>query len=176
LIIGHHNAEIILNKLSDVAITFMRPVGFYYNLFIFSGLIKTTGMISSNYGADDIIPWVSPLDIADAIAKEIVTPLAGKKILYVASDELSCNEVATILGEAIGKPDLKWTLITDEELQTRYESFGMNKKIAAGLVEMQASMHSGIFYEDYYRNRPALGKIKLKDFAKEFAAAYNKAD
>jgi uncharacterized protein YbjT (DUF2867 family) len=172
LILGHHNAEIILNKLPDVAITFMRPVGFYYNLNIFSGMIKATGMISSNYGADDMIPWVSPLDIADAIAKEIVTPLFGKKILYVASEELTCNEVAAILGAAIGKPDLKWILITDEELQNRYESFGMNKKIAAGLVEMQASMHSGRFYEDYYRNKPALGKIKLKDFAKEFAAAF----
>src|ERR1700722_2110876 len=176
LIIAHHNAEIILNKLTDVAITFMRPVGFYYNLNIFSGLIKATGMISSNYGADDIIPWVSPLDIAGAIAKEIVTPLVGRKILYVASEELTCNEAATILGEAIGKPNLKWMLISGEELQSRYESFGMNKKIAAGLAEMQASMHSGIFYEDYYRNKPVLGKVKLKDFAKEFAVAYNKAD
>ncbi|HEY4876211.1 MAG TPA: NAD(P)H-binding protein [Puia sp.] len=176
LIIAHHNAEIILNKLTDVAITFMRPVGFYYNLNIFSGLIKATGMISSNYGADDIIPWVSPLDIAGAIAKEIVTPLVGRKILYVASEELTCNEAATILGEAIGKPNLKWMLISGEELQNRYESFGMNKKIAAGLAEMQASMHSGIFYEDYYRNKPVLGKVKLKDFAKEFAVAYNKAD
>jgi uncharacterized protein YbjT (DUF2867 family) len=175
LILAHHNAETILTKLPDVAITFMRPVGFYYNLNIFSGLIKATGMISSNYGADDIIPWVSPLDIADAIAKEIVTPLVGKKILYVASEELTCNEVASILGEAIGMPDLKWVLITDEELQNRYESFGMNKKITTGLVEMQASMHNGIFYEDYYRNKPTLGKIKLKDFAKEFAAGYHKA-
>jgi uncharacterized protein YbjT (DUF2867 family) len=176
LIIAHHNAEIILNKLADVAITFMRPVGFYYNLNIFSGLIKATGMISSNYGTDDIIPWVSPLDIAGTIAKEIVTPLVGRKILYVASEELTCNEAAAILGKAIGKPGLKWMLISDEELQKRYETFGMNKKIAAGLVEMQASMHSGIFYEDYYRNKPALGKIRLKDFAKEFAAAFNKAD
>jgi len=28
--------------------------------------------------------------------------------------------------------------------------------------------------EDYYRNKPVLGKIKATDFAKEFAAAYNK--
>jgi len=28
-------------------------------------------------------------------------------------------------------------------------------------------------YEDYYLNRPTLGKVKLTDFAKEFAAVYN---
>jgi len=42
------------------------------------------------------------------------------------------------------------------------------------LVEMFASQHNGMLMEDYYRNRPTvMGKVKLKDFAKEFAAAYN---
>jgi len=27
--------------------------------------------------------------------------------------------------------------------------------------------------EDYYHNKPKLGKVKLTDFAKEFAAAFN---
>jgi uncharacterized protein YbjT (DUF2867 family) len=175
LILFHHQLEGILNKFSDVAITFMRPVGFYYNLYNFLGGIKEAGMIASNYGAEDMIPWVSLLDIATAIAEEIVMPIVSRKVRYVASEELTCNEVASILGAAIGKPDLKWILITDEELLSRYESFGMNKTIAAGLVEMQSNMHNGPFYGDYYLNRPVLGKVKLKDFAKEFAAAYNQS-
>ena len=173
LIQMHRQAEGILNNLKDVAVTFMRPVGFNYNLFVFVGGIKATGRMSSNYGANDVIPWASPIDIATAIAKEITTPLTGKKVQYVASEELTCNEVAGILGAAIGKPDLRWSLITDEQLQSRYESFAMNKIIAAGLVEMQANMHNGPFYEDYYLHRPTLGKVKMKDFAKEFAIVYN---
>jgi uncharacterized protein YbjT (DUF2867 family) len=169
----HYQAERILNNLQDIALTFMRPVGFYYNLFIFSDGIKATGTMSSNYGADDVIPWVSPLDIATAIASEIQNPSVGKKIQYVASEELTCNDVAAILGTAIGKPNLEWTLITDQELLNRYESFGMNKKIAAGLVEMQANMHNGLVYDDYYLNKPVLGKTKLSDFAKDFALVYN---
>ena len=172
-ILMHRQAESILRNLKDVAITFMRPVGFNYNLNIFSGLIKATGTMSSNYGGDDIIPWVAPKDIATAIAEELTTPLTGTKVRYVASEELTCNEVATILGEAIGKPNLKWTLITDEQLQNRYEGFGMNKVLATALVEMQANMHNGPFYDDYYLNKPTLGKVKMKDFAKEFAAAYH---
>jgi hypothetical protein len=35
-------------------------------------------------------------------------------------------------------------------------------------------MHSGILFNDYYLHKPVLGKVKLKDFAKEFAAAFNK--
>jgi hypothetical protein len=50
---------------------------------------------------------------------------------------------------------------------------GMNRWIAKGFVDMQAAQRSGSLYEDYYRNRPVLGKTKLKDFAGEFALAYN---
>ena len=175
LILEHRNVERILNNLPDnVAITFMRPTSFHYNLFAFLAVIKNTGMITSNYGAGDRIVWVSPIDIAAAIAEEIVTPLVGRNVRYVASDELTCNEVAGILGTAIGKPGLKWEIITDEQMQSRLESVGMNPHIAAGLVEMQACMHTGEFFQDYYLNRPrVMGGVKMTDFAKEFAAAFN---
>ena len=170
----HYNVEQILNALpANIAITFMRPVGFYYNLFSFIPAIKAQGVIASNYGEDDMEPWVSPIDIAAAVAEEIVKPFEGRTIRYVASDELTCNEVASILGEAIGKPDLKWILITDEQLLNDMIAAGMNRRIAAGLVEMNASRRNGILYEDYYRNRPVLGKVKMTEFAKEFAAVYN---
>ncbi len=174
LILGHHAVEEILNRLSDVAITFMRPVGFYYNLFGFVPMIKKEGIIAANYGADEMLIWVSPLDIAAAIAEEIATPLTGRKIRYVASDELTGNETANILGNAIGKPGLKWILVSDEQRKITLEGAGLNPRIAAGLVEMFASQHSGLLSEDYYRHKPALmGKVKMADFAKEFAIAFN---
>jgi len=170
----YYHVENILNELPpEVAITFMRPVGFYYNLFGFIPTIKTQGVIATNYGGDKKKPWVSPIDIAAAVAEELTTPLKGRKVCYVASDEVSCNELATILGTAIGKPDLKWVVIPDEQLLNGMIASGMNPKIAAGLVEMNASTNTGKLYEDYYRNRPALGKVKLTEFAKEFARVYN---
>ena len=153
----------------------MRPVGFYYNLYGFIPTIKTQGVIASNYGADDKEPWVSPLDIAAAIAVKITQQFEGRKIHYIASDELTCNEVANILGAAIGKPDLKWIIIPGEQLLTGMIAAGMNPEIAAGLVEMNASRHNGILYEDYYRHQPALGKVKMKDFAKEFAEVFKQS-
>ena len=172
-ILAHHAVEIIMNKLSGVAITFIRPVGIYDNLYGFVPMIKNMGLISSNYGAGDKLVWVSPIDIAAAIAEELVTPLVGRKVRYVASDELTGNDTASVLGAAIGKPDLKWTLISDEQMQSGLEGAGMSARNAAGLVEMFASQHSGVLTEDYYLNRPAvMGKVKVKDFAKEFAVSY----
>jgi len=172
IILAHHDLEQALKKLPGIALTHLRPTAFYYNLLGFVGAIKKQGVIASNYGADDRVPWVSPLDIAAVAAKELVTLTEGINVRYVASDELTCSEVARILGAAIGKPDLKWVIKSSEETQNGLEAAGVPPLVAAGLVEMNASMHSGVLFEDYYRNRPALGKTKLTDFAKEFAAAF----
>jgi uncharacterized protein YbjT (DUF2867 family) len=169
----HYNAEQILNALPpDVAITFMRPVGFYYNLYAFVPVIKTQGIIASNYGGDHKEPWVSHIDIAAAVAEEIIKPFEGRTIRYVASDELTGNEIAGILGKAIGKPDLKWSIIPDEQQLSGLLAAGMNPAIAAGLVEMNASRRT-VLYDDYYRHQPVLGKVKMTEFAKEFATVYN---
>jgi uncharacterized protein YbjT (DUF2867 family) len=169
-----YNMEHILSKsLPDVAITFLRPVGFYYNLLGFANGIKTGGVIASNYGAEDVIPWVSPIDIATAAAEELMKVSAGNNIRYVASDVLSCNETAAILGAAIGKPDLQWIVISDEQLLQGMKAFGLNDALAEGFVEMNAAMHDGTLFEDYYDNKPVLGKVKLTDYAPAFTVAYN---
>jgi uncharacterized protein YbjT (DUF2867 family) len=152
----------------------MRPVGFYYNLFAFIPTIKSQGSIIQNYGGDEREPWVSPDDIAAVIAEETDKPFKGRTVRYIASDEVSPNELAAILGDAIGKPDLKWNAIPDEQLLNGLIGAGMNVGAAKGLVAMNASRRGGVLYEDYVKNRPALGPTKLKDFAKDFAAAYNK--
>jgi uncharacterized protein YbjT (DUF2867 family) len=169
----HHNVEQILNQLPpDVAISFMRPVGFYYNLLSFIPGIKGQGAIVSNYGGDDKEPWVAPVDIAAAVAQQLTQPFEGRTVHYIASDELSPNEVAAILGKAIGQPGLKWIAIPDEQLLNGMLAIGMNAGIARGLVEMNAFRRGGKLYEDYMRHRPVLGKTKMTEFAKDFAKAY----
>jgi len=170
----HYKVEAILNQLpNDVSIKFMRPVGFYYNMFAFIPTIKSKGIIVSNYGGDEKEPWAAPVDIASVIAEEMERPFNGRTIRYIASDEVSPNEVAKTLGEAIGKTDLKWVIVSDEQSLNGMIAAGMNPQIAKGLMEMNASRRGGVLYEDYYKNRPTLRKTKLKDFAKDFAAVYN---
>lgn len=174
ILVGAHKVEHILNQLSsEVAITHMRPTSFYYNLYGYIDMIKNQGLIAANYGAKDVVPWVATQDIADAIAQELDRQVTGRKVRYVASEELSCSQTARIIGQAIGKADLPWQLISNQQMQSDLLTAGMNRQIAAGLVEMYAGLHSGLLAQDYYANRPTvMGRVKLKDFAKEFAAVY----
>ena len=175
ILLGTYHVENVLNNLpEEVAITHIRPTEFYYNLFGFIDLIKGQGIMASNLEESDLNVWVSPQDIAACVAEEISTPSSGRKVRYVASDELTYKEVASILGSAVGKPDLKWVMIPDDQLLKSLENAGMQPEIAKGMVEMYAAIHSGLLYEDYNLHKPeTFGQVKMKHFAKEFAAVYN---
>lgn len=200
LLAFHFMAEKVFKQLPpDVIVTTMRPVGFYYNLYDFTESIKGNGfmdsfigkiltikhyglagfikgkkgLIMSNYGGKDKMPWVSPTDIATAIANEINAVSNYRKVRYVASEDLTCQEIATILGNAIGKPYLKWETISDKQMMSALMQFKMPASLAKDITEMNASMRSGLLFEDYYKNVPTLGNVKWIDFAKEFSDNYN---
>lgn len=172
-ILGSHHAEAILNELPEVALTHLRPGYFYYNLFGFIGMIKSAGFMGAVYGGNDKIVLVAPGDIAQAAAEEIVTPATGQTVRYVASDERTAAEIAQVLGAAIGKPDLRWVTLTREQMREGLEQRGLPPHLIANFVELGASLHSGALLADYERHKPvALGRVKLEDFAPEFAAAF----
>ncbi|WP_042723147.1 NAD(P)H-binding protein [Flavobacterium sp. B17] len=170
----HHNVEKVLGTLPDnVSIKFMRPVGFFSNVYRWLPMIQSKGAIIQSYGGDRKEPWVSPYDIAQTIAEEMEMPFIGRTVHYVASDEVSPNEIAEALGKSIGNQDLKWKVISSQELLNQMLSAGINEWIAKGMVAMQQAQGNASLYEDYYLNKPVLGKVKLGDFAKEFAEVYH---
>lgn len=197
LLAFHHLAESIFRELpSDVIIKHARPVGFYTNIYDFMPSIKgkgflglfltlrfaglmnlitgKIGIIAANYGADDKMPWVSPSDIAAAIAEELTEPFTERKFRYIASEELTCNEIAGIIGTAVGKPWLRWYVMSDKDMLSGLKMFKMPESRAQGVVDMNAGMHNGKVNEDYYQHQPkTLGKVKMQDFANDFAKVYN---
>ncbi|HEY8915329.1 MAG TPA: NAD(P)H-binding protein [Chitinophaga sp.] len=187
------NVEEVFDDLKT-SLTIMRPAVFYTNFYQSMDLIKgkgligklltlrysglwalitgKTGLLMGNYGGEDRIVFVSPKDIADAVAEELLLHPEKKMIRYVGSEEMTCNEAAKIIGAAVGKPWLKWILLSDKAMLRGLKMAKVPEKLAATLVEMQAAMHSGKALENFHRNQPQMGKIKLADFAKEFAKDY----
>jgi len=171
-ILGSHDVEGILRELTDVAVTFLRPTSFYTNLYSLVGMIKARGVMGVNYGGEVKVALVHPRDIAAAAAEELTTPATGHGVRYVASDERTADETARVLGAALGRPKLAWVALTDEQMQAGLESNGVPAHRAAEVVELYASIRSGALGTDYEQHKPVLGKVKLEDFAQEFAAAF----
>ena len=173
---GLFRAEKALSTLTDVHILHLRPGYFYPNLFANLGLIKAMGIMGNNFSAEDgKFVIVDPTDIA-AVAAKALTELSftGHSIQYIASDEVSSQQIASAIGQAIGKPELAWVEFTDEQALGGMLQAGLPEEVAKNYVEMGGALRSGKMSEDYWKHRPAsLGKVKLADFAKVFAAVYN---
>jgi len=190
------NLEYLFDGI-QTSITIMRPAAFYTNFYQSMDLIKgkgfigkfltlrysglwalltgKTGLLMGNYGGEDRIVFVSPTDIAEAVAEELLLQSpAQRSIRYVGSEEMTCNEAVKIIGTAVGKPWLKWVLLSDKEMLQGLKMAKLPEKLAETLVEMQAAMHSGKTLENFHKNNPKMGRIKMGDFAKEFAEAYHK--
>jgi len=171
---GLYFVEQSLNALEGVSVKHLRPGFFYYNFFANIGMIKHMGIIGGNYGEGAKLVIANPADIADAAAEEILAlSFTGKSIRYIASDEKTTDEIASILGDAIGKPDLKWVNFSDEQTVGGMLQNGLPADVANNYAEMGAAMRSGEMASEYLENKPAtFGKTSFKAFAPVFAAAY----
>ncbi len=169
---GLYFVEQELNSLAGVDVMHLRPVSFYYNLLGNIAMIKNMGIIGSNY-SDIILPMIHPADIAVAAFEELsALAFKGKNIRYIAGDERSTGDIAKVLGEAIGKPDLKWVRFKDEDALNGILKAGIPKNVAENFVEMGQAIASGEMVSDFNKHKPSISKIKLEDFAREFAAVY----
>jgi uncharacterized protein YbjT (DUF2867 family) len=166
-----------LAELKDVNVKILRPSYFFYNLFSMVGMIKGMGIMGSTQPANHSIVLTDTADIADAAFEELnALSFTGYSIRYMASDERTWTEIASVLGAAIGKPELPYVEFTDEQSQHGMTQMGLPKTIVEGYVALGAALRSGNMEAEYKANRPAkLGKVKLEDFAVAFAGAYNAA-
>ena len=171
---GLYHVEQALNALEGVNVIHLRPGFFFYNFFANIGMIKHMGIIGGNYGEGAKLVLANPADIADAAAEELINhAFNGKSIRYVASDEQTTDEIASILGSAIGKPDLKWINFSDEQTVGGMLQNGVPEDVAKNYAEMGAAMRNGEMASEYLKNKPVtFGKTSFTEFAPVFAAAY----
>lgn len=162
-------------KALEIDVLYLRPSYFYTNLYAMSDLIKQAGIMGSNFGAaDEKFVLTHPKDIADAAFKYLSTlDFKGHTHQYVSSDVRTFSEIAQAIGNAINKPDLPWVTFTDEQAFEGMTQAGLAETIAQGYLQMGIGIREGKVQEDYFKsqNQPQ-GKVKLEDFAKEFAAAF----
>ncbi len=171
---GLFYAEKALNSLDGVHVLHLRP-GFFYTNFLSSiGMIKVAGVIGGNYGKGTKLVLAHPVDIAQAAAEAMLNlSFNGKSIRYVASDEKTTDEIATILGKAIGIPGLPWVDQSDEATLSGLLQAGIPEEIARNYTEMGAAMRNGQMASDYNEIHPAIaGKIRFEAFGPVFAAAF----
>lgn len=173
---GLHRAEQYLNTLEGIQVRHLRPSYFFDNLLANVSLVKNPGIMGNNFGEPGFkLVLTDVQDIADVAFEELSTlGFTGKSVRYIASDERLTDDIAKLVGAEIGQPSLPWVLFSDEQAKQGMLQAGLPEEVADNYTEMGAALRTGIMQADYWKNRPAkLGKQKLEDFVKTFAAVYN---
>lgn len=165
-----------LGTLDEINVLKLRPSYFYTNFFTMVDMIKHAGILGSNMGrAEQQLVLTHPKDIADAAAKRLLAlDFKELNIEYVSSDIVSFSDLVKALGEAINKPELPWIAFSDEDTLQGMLQSGLPEIFAKGYVQMGKSIREGLIQEEYFsKKEQPQGKVKLDDFAKEFAIVYN---
>ncbi|QJD97334.1 NAD(P)H-binding protein [Mucilaginibacter robiniae] len=170
---GVHRVEKILKGLAGVNVTVLRSGFFYINFLRDIPLIKSKGIFGNNYNGSDRLALTHPEDLSTALAAELQTKGNGFEVKYLVSDISTGDEIAALFGKAIGKPELVWTNIPDEQLKQGMLAGGLPPELAGLIVEMGQGVRDGKITKDFFASGVKVtGQIKLQQFAEEFKAAY----
>jgi uncharacterized protein YbjT (DUF2867 family) len=166
-----HAFEESLNRIEGLRVKHLRPASFYYNLLNQIGMIKTAGIMGSNYGGQKI-PLVHTNDIADVALEELIQlNFTGHSVRYIVSDLRTGDEIAQVLGEAVGRK-FPWVVFSDEDQLKGLLQAGVPSSHAGPYMEMGTALRTGKMQEDLLKHLPVFAPTTLEQFAKEFAAAF----
>jgi uncharacterized protein YbjT (DUF2867 family) len=175
-ILGLHHLETKLNAIKDLNVLHLRPAGFMENLFMSVQPLRTMGMLPGPAPADAPEAMIAARDIGAYAAKRLhARDFSGSSVQELHGQrDVTMKEVASIIGNAIGKPKLGYMQVPFMMLEPALVQTGMQKTTAALLIEMWKSMNSGTLKLHEPRNAKNTTPTSIETFVAEvFAPAYS---
>ncbi len=171
---GLYELEQMLQTIEGLNILSLRPGFFMQNLYANMGMIKALGFFGYSLKAEVSMPLVHTNDIAEVAAKRLLAlDFEGYSHSFVAGErDITMPEIAKILGEAIGKPDLKYVTFSPEEAKAGMLQAGIPETIADGYNQLFDCLNGAAYLNDFTRTPENTTPTSIEDFAKEFAMAY----
>ncbi len=177
-IAGLHDHEERLDRLTGVAMVHLRPTFFMENHLHAIPAIHGQGVYAGTLRADLQLPMIATADIAQEAARL----LAGLEFGDTSTRELlgprdyTLTEAAAILGTAIGKPELPYVQVTDDQARQAMAAHGMPPHMIDMMLEMNRAFNAG-------KIRPAEPRLPenttgttLETWAAHFAGVYHHHD
>jgi len=142
---GLHRLEEKLSQNKNANLLFLRAGYFMENTLPQVGAIQKMGFAVGPVRPDLKLPMIATRDIGAAAAEELLNlSFRGRQVRELQGQrDLSYSEVAATIGKAIGKPDLKYVQLNDDQVRGAMVEMGMSDQFARVLLEMTAALNSG---------------------------------
>lgn len=172
---GLHILEEKLNQISRANVLHLRAGYFMENTLAQIGVIRMAGSAIGPVRGDLKLPMIASRDIGAAAADALLRlAFRGKQTQELHGQrDLDYNEATTIIGKAIGKPDLRYIQAPDDQIRAAMVQMGMSDNFARQILELAAALNSGHLRALEPRNPTNTTPTEFETFVAEtFVPAY----
>jgi uncharacterized protein YbjT (DUF2867 family) len=144
-VVGLHNLEQKLNRIDSANVLYLRAGYFMENTLPQVNAVRQMGVVAGPLRPDLKLPMIATQDIGNVAADNLLHPvIRGKQTReLLGQSDLTYTDVATIIGKAIGRPDLRYVQVPDEQFRSVLVQMGMSEQFARVLLEMTGALNSG---------------------------------
>ena len=143
---GLHDQEQRLNRLAGVNVVHLRATFFMENLLQNIPAIKAQGIISTPLRSDLPLAMISARDIGNAAVQHLSTLDFEGHVVHdlLGPRDFTMNETTRVLGNAIGKPELKYVQAPYTQAVQSMLAAGFSDGMARSFVELYRAYNDGL--------------------------------
>jgi uncharacterized protein YbjT (DUF2867 family) len=171
---GLHDLEERLNQLNDVNVMHLRPTFFMENHLWQIDTIRQNGMMATPQDPGKPVPQIATADIAEHVVKHLTErEFKGhttRELLGPA--DITLNDVATAIGQAIGKDDLKYVRVSFDDTRDQMIKMGISESVADNMIELYRAFDEGTLKPTEPRRPENTTPTTINNFSEMFAKAY----
>ena len=174
-VVGLRKMEMRLAQVCGLNALHLRAGYFMENTLAQIGIIRSFGIMAGPVRADLPVPMIATRDIGAAAAEALVRlDFRGQQTQeLLGARDVTYTEAAKIIGTAIGKPDLTYTQLPDEQVIEAMTGMGISRNIAQLLCEMSAALNNGYMRALEPRSERNTSPTSFETFVQEvFLPAY----
>jgi uncharacterized protein YbjT (DUF2867 family) len=175
-ILGLHSAELKLNAIDKLNVLHLRPAYFFENHMTGISMIEMMDIFGGPLRTDLKIPMIATRDVGAYAADRLLKlDFNGKQTRELLGErDMNMNEVAAIIGKALGKQDLLYVQFANDQVQEVMVREGMPPKTAALYIEMFQGFNDGTVQGTEKRSAENTTPTTFETFVKEvFVPAYH---
>jgi len=168
-VIGLHNLESKFARINGLNALHLRAGYFMENTLAQIGVIQGFGMMAGPVRADLPLAMIATKDIGEAAAEALGRlDFQGQQTRELLGPrELTYNQVARVIGTAIGKAALAYIQLPDEQVIQALGGMGISENVATLLCEMAASLNDGYMKPLEARSAANTTPTSLETFVKD---------
>jgi len=167
-IAGLHYAEDRLRKIQNLNLLAVRAAYFMENFYMSIPAVHQYGFLGGEVTPNVSIPMISTGDIGRYVSDRLYNlDFKGKKVReLLGHEDLTMTEAATIIGEALGKPGLKYRRLDESTFRQVLKDAGISDSTADLYLEMAGALSEGRITSTQPRTEANTTPTSLEQFAR----------